>query len=102
MNKERDHFFTEQNIVCENRANVPPYTVRGQFSHEHIHYWEFLFSTKNSFVFVEETVTYTNPAKQHTAKNLFAKRGKHLQNTIRCTSLFRHFIFVLSVFVNSV
>ncbi len=65
-NREWNHFFAEQNIVRENRANVLLYTVRcspnkiffaktgqmscytlfvvhRQFLHEHIRHWEFLF-----------------------------------------------------------
>ncbi len=58
MNRERSPFFAKQNTVCKNRANMLLYPLRCLSSVDS-EWTNFFFSTKNSFLFIEETITLT-------------------------------------------
>ncbi len=100
-NRKWNPFFAEQNIICENRANVLLYTVRcspsiitsGRIS---------FFQWKIPLCSLKRLLPRPKSCEQHTTKNLFTKHGEHLLYTIRCTSLFHHFVLVSLLFANSV
>ncbi len=98
-NREQNHFFTKQNIVCKNRANVLLYTVRCSPS---------IFARTYSplgisfFRWKTPLLPHCKPCEQCTAKNLFAKHGENLLYIIRCTSLFHLFVLVSKLFANNV
>ncbi len=59
-NRWRNHFFTEQNIVCENRVNLLLYTIRCSMSIFVRTYSQLgIFFYERLLRFVEETATST-------------------------------------------
>ncbi len=90
--------FAKTGRTCCNTMFV----VHHQFLHKHIRYSNFFFSAKTSFVFAKETDASMQILRRAYGKKPVHETWRTPTITIRCTSLFRHFILVSTLFTNNV